>query len=41
MTAHPYDEANMVVAERIYSDIRPVVEKSLEDVGREKQASTR
>ena len=27
--AHVYDEANMVIAERIYSDIRPVVEASL------------
>ena len=28
--AHLYDEANMVVAERIYSDIRPAIEASLE-----------
>jgi hypothetical protein len=27
--AHLYDEANMVVAERIYSDIRPAIEASL------------
>jgi lysophospholipase L1-like esterase len=27
--AHLYDEANMVVAERIYSDIRPAIESSL------------
>jgi lysophospholipase L1-like esterase len=27
--AHLYDEANMVVAERIYSDVRPVIEASL------------
>lgn len=30
--AHIYDEANMVVAERIYTDIRPVIEASLESV---------
>jgi len=34
--AHLYDEANMVVAERIYKDIRPVIEESLQS-----QAATR
>ena len=32
--AHLYDEANMVVAERIYSDIRPAIETSLKDLDR-------
>jgi hypothetical protein len=30
--AHLYDEANMVVAERIYADIRPAIEASLNSV---------
>jgi lysophospholipase L1-like esterase len=29
---HVYDEANMVLAERIYRDIRPIVERSLREV---------
>ena len=33
---HVYDETNMVLAERIYADIRPMVEASLREVGAEK-----
>jgi hypothetical protein len=29
---HVYDEANMLLAERIYKDIRPMVERSLREV---------
>jgi hypothetical protein len=29
---HVYDEANMVLAQRIYADIRPQVERSLREV---------
>jgi hypothetical protein len=33
--AHVYDEANMVIAERIYPAIRPAVEDALKSVAQE------
>jgi len=31
---HVYDEANMVIAERIYPEIRPMVERGLRETAR-------